>query len=75
MGLLEAASEAHISSLRSEWGKALREQGIEDRNHAVMILKEIMWVESIQGKRYLQVQDRFGVQGRFPLLPTDLGEE
>jgi len=63
MGLLEAAGEEHIGPLKGEWGKALQEEGIGDRNHAEKIVKDIMWIDSIHGKRYLQVQDRFWGSG------------
>ncbi|KAE9380859.1 hypothetical protein N431DRAFT_362953 [Stipitochalara longipes BDJ] len=70
MGLLEAADETHIAPLKSEWVKALQEEGIEGRYQAETIVKGIMWIESIHGKRYLEVQNRFWGSGEdHPLQP------
>jgi hypothetical protein len=59
MGLLEAIDKSHVGSLASEWVKTLKEEGIEDQSEAEVIVKEILWIESIHGLRYKEVRERF----------------
>ena len=59
VGLLEAIDESHVGSLAGEWVKTLKEEGIEDQSEAEVIVKEIMWIESIHGLRYKEVRERF----------------
>jgi hypothetical protein len=59
MGLLEATDVAHISQLRERWRTALEQEAFGDQLQVESALKDIMWIESIHGRRYSEVKERF----------------
>lgn len=59
MAILNATNETQIRFLQSEWMKAVGKEGIAGSSHAESVLKGIIWTESIQGRRYREVHERF----------------
>lgn len=73
MGLLEAIDEAYIVPLAEEWRKSLKEEGIKDPSQAEDIVKDVMWIGSIHGTRYREVQERFWRPAGETALPPSIG--
>ena len=63
MGLLEATQEMQLRCLVSEWRKTLLEAGNMGQSEAEGIIKGVMWIESIHGKRYTELRELFWGDG------------
>jgi hypothetical protein len=59
MAIFNATNETQIRFLQSEWIKVVGKEGIVGSSQAESVLKGIMWIESIQGRRYREVHERF----------------